>query len=52
MTYRVTCPVCGFHAEIEDLDAVLERQENHRAEYGDHHLLDFELIEHPWNSNP
>lgn len=44
MTYQVTCPVCGHHDDIEDLDDVLDRQAEHREEYGDHHIFEFVLI--------
>lgn len=45
VTYRVTCPVCGFQHEIDEVDAVFDFQEEHREQYGEHHLLEFELIQ-------
>lgn len=45
VTYRVTCPVCGLEQEIDEVDAVFDFQEEHREEYGERHLLEFELLQ-------
>lgn len=45
MTYLVSCPVCSFQREIAGIDAVFDFQEDHREEFGDHHLLEFELVQ-------
>lgn len=45
MAYLVTCPVCRLLTELDDADEVLEFQEEHRAAYGDHHVLEYALLQ-------
>lgn len=44
MTYIVTCSACTVRREIEASEDVLKFQEEHRAKYGKHHILEFELV--------
>lgn len=44
VTYIVTCPECSFRHEIGDLDDVFDFQEEHRAERGERHVLEFVLV--------
>lgn len=44
MTYSVTCAECEIQREIDELDDVYDLQEEHRAKYGRHHILEFQLV--------
>lgn len=44
MTYIVTCSECVFQYEMEEVEDVLDFQEEHRAEYGERHILEFQMI--------
>lgn len=43
--YDISCPECGLTATAGTVDAVLELQENHRIDEGNHHLLEFSLVD-------
>jgi hypothetical protein len=45
MPYAVTCSECDLEETIDTLEAVLELREDHRREAGDHHVLEFELLD-------
>lgn len=44
MTYIVTCSECTFQHEMEGVEDVLDFQEEHRAERGEQHILEFQLV--------
>ena len=44
MTYTVTCTLCEFQREIDELDDVFEFRDTHQATYGDNHIIEFELL--------
>lgn len=45
MTYDITCCGCSLTATAETVDAVLDRQEQHQADTGSHHLFEFKLVD-------
>lgn len=45
MTYIVTCTLCAFECEIEELEDVFEFRDTHQDNYGDGHVIEFELLE-------
>lgn len=45
MPYTVTCVQCEIEREIRELEAVLDFQDRHKAEYGERHQLEYELIQ-------
>ena len=45
MTYIVTCTLCEFQREIDELEAVFEFRDTHQANYGDKHIIEFEQKE-------
>ena len=44
MVYSVTCAECDFRHEIGQLDEVFRFQGTHREEYGEEHVLEFEML--------
>lgn len=46
VTYTFTCTRCEFQREIDALDDVFEFRDTHQANYGDNHIIEFELLEH------
>lgn len=40
--YRVSCSECDFEETMESVDEILDRQEKHRHERGNEHVLEFE----------
>ena len=45
MTYTVTCTLCEFQREFDELDGIFEFRDTHQATYGDNHVIEWELIE-------
>lgn len=42
MAFYASCAECGFEANVETVNEVLDRQVNHRREYDANHVLEFE----------
>lgn len=45
MSYRAWCDLCSLDTTCESLEQVLEIDEEHRAEYGDGHVVEFEKVD-------
>lgn len=45
MAYLVTCSLCDFEFELDDLDDVIEFEDTHQNRYGKGHLVEFERTE-------
>lgn len=43
MGYRVSCAECDLDEAIATVDDILDRQAEHRREYSDAHVLEFEI---------
>ena len=44
MVSSVTCAECDFRHDFEQLDEVFRFQGTHREEYGEEHVLGFEML--------
>jgi hypothetical protein len=44
MPYTVTCTLCSFEYEMDELDDVLDFEDEHQRKYGDDHVIEFQLI--------
>jgi hypothetical protein len=51
VTYIVTCTLCRFQREIDELEDVLDFQDAHRANCGDEHTIEFERLEQNERAN-
>lgn len=44
MVYSVTCTLCTFELEFDDIEAVRDFRDEHQRKYGDDHVIEFELL--------
>ena len=43
--YRCWCGSCSFSKKAENLEGVVNITDQHRAEQGENHFVEFELVE-------
>lgn len=46
--YRCRCRNCDFGGEVDSRDELFDLADQHVAESGTDHMVDFELLEGPW----